>query len=50
MVHAVTAAKDAEKAMEEARQAASRAEVYSVDAKRCVWHVSEMVETMLQKC
>jgi hypothetical protein len=48
MVQAVTAAKDAEKAMEEARQAAAMAEVHSMDANRCLWHVSEMVETMLK--
>jgi hypothetical protein len=48
MVHAVTASKDAEKAVEEARQAAAMAEVHSMDAKRCLWHVSEMVETMLK--
>lgn len=47
MVQAVTASKDAEKAVEEARQAAAMAEVHSMDAKRCLWHVSEMVETML---
>jgi hypothetical protein len=47
MVQAVTASKDAEKAVEEARQAAAMAEVHSMDAKRCLWHVSEMVEVML---
>ena len=49
MVQAVTASKDAEKAMEEARQAATMAEVHSMDAKRCLWHVSEMIETMLNE-
>jgi hypothetical protein len=48
MVHVVTASKDAEKAVEQARQAAAIAEVHSMDAKRCLWHVSEMVETMLK--
>jgi hypothetical protein len=45
----VTASKDAEKAVEEARQAAAIAEVHSMDAKRCLWHVSEMVKTMLKE-
>ena len=49
MVHAVTASKDAEKAVEEARQAAAMAEVHSMEAKRCLWHVSEMVERMLKE-
>jgi hypothetical protein len=48
MVHAVTAAKDAEKAVEEARQAAATAEVHSIEARRCLWHVSEMVEALLK--
>lgn len=48
MVQAVTASKDAEKAVEEARQAAAMAEVHSMDAKRHLWHASEMVEMMLE--
>jgi hypothetical protein len=48
MVHAVTASKDAEKAVEQARQAAAIAEVHSMDAKRYLWHVSEMIETMIE--
>lgn len=48
MVQAVTASKDAEKAVEEARQAAAMAEVHSMDAKRYLWHASEMVEMMLE--
>jgi hypothetical protein len=49
MVHAVTASKDAEKAVEQARQAAAIAEVHGMDAKRCLWHVSEMIETMFKE-
>jgi hypothetical protein len=49
MVHAVTASKDAEKAVEQARQAATIAEVHGMDAKRCLWRVSEMVEAMLKE-
>ena len=49
MVHAVIASKDAEKAVEQARQAAAIAEVHSMDAKRCLWHVSGMIETMLKE-
>jgi hypothetical protein len=49
MVKAVTASKDAEKAVEEARQAAAMAEVYSMDSKRCLWHISEIIEAMLKE-
>jgi hypothetical protein len=43
MVEAVTGARDAEKAMEEAKQAAARAEVHCMRAKKSVLEITERV-------
>jgi hypothetical protein len=43
MVDAVTGARDAEKAMEEAKQAAGRAEVYCMTAKKSVLELTRLV-------
>lgn len=47
MVQAVSASRDAEKAMEEAKQAAAKAEIHNMEAKRSLWQVSDMMETLL---
>ena len=48
MVQAVTASRDAEKAMEEAKQAAARSEIHSMETKRALWQVSELINSMLE--
>ena len=44
MVHAITQARDAEKAMEEAKQASRKAEVASALCKRSLGEVEKMVK------
>ncbi len=43
MVEAVTSARDAEKAMEEAKQAASRAEMHSIKTKKSILELTKLL-------
>ena len=47
-MQAVTSSRDAEKSMEEAKQAAAKAEIHNVETKRALWQVTDMVEALLQ--
>jgi hypothetical protein len=46
MVHAVTASRDAERAMEEAKQAAARAEIHYMETKRSLWQITHLMESL----
>ena len=48
MVQAVTASHEAEKSMEEAKQAAAKAEIHSMETKRSLWQVWEMVGSLVK--
>ena len=49
MVEAVTGARDAEKAMEEAKQAAARAEMHCMRTKKSVLELSRLVGNELDE-
>ena len=47
-MQALTSSRDAEKSMEEARQAAAKAEIHNMETKRALWQVTDMVEELLK--
>lgn len=49
MVEAVTGARDAEKSMEEAKQAAARAEMHCMKTKKSIWELTRLIGKKLDE-
>jgi hypothetical protein len=47
MIEAVNSAREAEKALEQAKQAVTKAEIHAMECKKAVTEVASMVERLL---